>query len=98
MACFGCFYDISKKIKKISKNRLQSILCGCILISEVEGSRQRNDNNNAQTKYTHGALERGSQKVKWRVTEEVEKRSLWGLPENSNIIKVMEGKSNDNHN
>ena len=49
-------------------------------VKEINTSRLRNDNNNAQTKYTHGvAVKPEPQKVKERVMEEVEKRSLKGL-------------------
>ena len=41
--------------------------------------RCRNDNNTAQTKYTHGvAVKSEPQKVKKRVMEDGEKRSLQG--------------------
>ena len=39
-------------------------------------------------KYTHGALVRGSQKVKDRVMEEVEKEAYWGR----SIYKLKEGR------
>ena len=43
--------------------------------------RCRNDNNTAQTKYTHGvAVKSEPQKVKKRVMEDGGKRSLQGIP------------------
>ena len=55
--------------------------------------RCRNDNNTAQTKYTHGvAVKPEPQKVKERVKEEIGKRSLKGLVF---IIHVKKGKVQD---
>ena len=60
---------------------------------EINTSRLRNDNNNAQTKYTHGvAVNLEPQKVKERVKEEIGKRSLKGLVF---IINVKKGKVKD---
>ena len=57
---------------------LQSVRKGDILNIDKE-RRCRNDNNTAQTKYTHGvAVKPEPQKVKERVMEDGEKRSLQG--------------------
>ena len=46
---------------------------------EINTSRLRNDNNNAQSEYTHGVpVNSEPQKVKERVKEEFDKRSLKG--------------------
>lgn len=50
--------------------------------------RCRNDNNTAQTKYTHGvAVKPEPQKVKERVMEDGEKRSLQGYSKSIRIAK-----------
>ena len=62
---------------------MQSVIKCDILIMYKRGTQKewrcRNDNNTAQTKYTHGvAVKSEPQKVKKRVMEDGEKRSLQG--------------------
>lgn len=59
--------------------------------------RCRNDNNTAQTKYTHGvAVKPEPQKVKERVMEDGEKRSLQGYSKSiRRTNKFLGGKQNE---